>query len=567
MTAPLTYLKVFSLIAASTLLIACHSSSSSGSSTPDINTLHIYTTDQTIFSFNENTGRTTERGKFDTGEKKFLELNLDEDKQGYEYAVYVSNNAVYLLNYDKAVTGPAIKLAEIGDAETICGLIPVKSASKAGFTDQSKSNRSTLDLPIVSIEYKHPSHACDLETNTRDNLNFTSVIEDANKTEGIIKKSGKSESVIGGLIIDYKSSRSDDTTEDKGSIGFLGQDLLGEKIVFNYKIDADIDDWRAEFMPSSGIQTILQASNNQALVQYDEQIFVLNTSTLFSVNKASSAKPVQDRINAMFEIPTINLGNPNPVELNHHQNVNTFLMKHDNTLYYYEAESLTQIPSNEPFNVPTKIAFDLTSDNTAIFVQDENGQQELFVISTKSGSATSIIQAKEIQFYIIENELYVNTLEADNSLGWQAHRYVKVNNRYTAKTYNNSRFLFMNDLDEKYSSVYLLSSNSATIGNPMIEPALYKYDSSQTNGRKKGNNTNNVSVDFLYGQFSTNVSGIVSSVIINDIFGKITLKGTIEDADNVEQDVEEYYYFNPSQALAEPNLSEQSLQLMSRKVL
>ena len=133
-------------------------------------------------------------------------MNTDEEKQGYEYAVYVFENSIYLLNYDKDSNAKRIELAELYSSQEVCGLIPHKTASEKSFADKGKSNRSTLDLPIITIEYKQENQVCDPELNTRDTLNFSTAIkENEDNLLDIFKTTGKSEDILGGHIIDYSS--------------------------------------------------------------------------------------------------------------------------------------------------------------------------------------------------------------------------------------------------------------------------------------------------------------------------------------------------------------------------
>lgn len=581
MTAPLTYLKALFLFSASILLIACHSSSSNKAPIPDINTFHIFTEGQSFYSFNEETGLSTKRGEFDAGDNKFLELNLDDNKQGYEYAVYVFENTIYLFNYDKAVNGETIKLAELSEDETICGLVARKTASNTSYTDKIISNRSAIDLPIISIEYLNPdlSNTCNISENRRDDLNFASVIEYSWQTSKIIKSSGKSEDVDGALVIDFSATGSSaiiNTNNKKGSTGFLGLDFYSEKLVFKYsivtkKIDSFEtlnDDWNKEFNATPDIKVIRQVSSNHTLVQNDKDIFILDTPNLFQINKADSYIPIQNQIDALFSEPTKTFQTNTPIYSNNRQNTNTFVIKHENSLYYFESEKFIRIPSNETQSSQNaaKLKFDLTEDNTVVVIQEANDIQTLLAISTKSGQSTTILSASKIELYILENELYVNTLEFEAGSGWQAHWFKKLNGQYTPKTYQNSRFIFANNHNEKRNSIYLLSSNDAISSSSMIKPSLYKFDSSQLNGRKKGKDENNSIVDFSFGQLNTNVSDIIYSEVVNDIYGRIVLTGTNEDT-GVGRAVEEQYYFDPSETQVAPSINEQSLLFMSRKTL
>jgi hypothetical protein len=570
MTAPLNYLKVIILFIASSLIIACHSNGSNNKEIPEINTFNIFTNKQNIYSFNEETKISSKRAEFNLGENQFIELNTDETKQGYEYAVYVSDHSIYLLNYDKASNAEIIKLTDISSNQTVCGIFSHKTSSKASFQDKVSSNRSTLNLPIITIEYQKTDQFCDPELNSRDTLDFSSIIENSSDISNIVKTSGKSENVLGALITNYSASSAvtDIESNSNNNSGFLGQDLAGNKIAFNYTTDSENDYWETSFYPTTGVQVIRQASNKHVVLQDDEELFVLNSENLFTVNKESSTFPVQDNIDSLFSLRSLLLDTSSSISFNQRQNEDTFLIKQDNTLYYYQAPEFTQIPSNETQSAQnaTKVEFDLTSDNTALVLQEANNIQTLLAISTVSGQSTTILSASKVEFYIIDTEFYVNTLELEAGAGWQAHWFKRLNTIYTPKTYNNSRFIFAKDLRSIRNSIYLLSSNSEFSEDEMIKPSLYKFDNSQTNGRQKGISSDNISVDFSLGKLNTNVSDVNASAVINDEYGKIQLTGVNEDG-NVGLAVEEQYYFNPSQVKADPNLNEQSLKLMMRKVL
>tara|TARA_R110001592_G_scaffold61350_4_gene186953 strand:+ start:10372 stop:12084 length:1713 start_codon:yes stop_codon:yes gene_type:complete len=570
MTAPLNYLKVIILFIASILIIACHSDGSNNVDIPDINTFNIYTHEQIIYSFDEVTKISTRRGKFNSGDNQFIELNTDETKQGYEYAAYVFDNSIYLINYDKESNAAITKLTEISSTRIICGLIPHTSSSEASFTDKTKSNRSTLDLPIITIEHQKTGESCDPELNFRDTLKFKTVLDSPVNVSGITKTSGKSENVFGGLVIDYSASASllEDTTNKYNETGFLGQEIAGNKIVFNYLSKSENDTWEADFYPTSGVQAINQASNNHVVVQNDEEVYVLNAKNLFTINTASSSQPVQENINALFSVSSLTLDNASPITFNQRQNVNNFLIKHENTLFYFAPPDFYQIPSNETqaSQNALKMAFDLTSDNTALVIQESNNIQTLIAISASSGQSTTILSAIKIAFYIKGNEFYVNTLELESNAGWQAHLFKRLNNNYTSTTYNNSRFIFADDLREMRNTIFLLSSDHTDSETQMIKPSLYLFDSGEANGRKKGLSSNKTSVDFSFGKLNTNVEDIRSSTIINDKYGKIVLKGINEDLE-AGRSVEENYYFNPSQVETNPDLKNQSLSLMIRKIL
>ena len=569
MTAPLIFYRTLIVCLATTLLIACDSSSSNNAAIPEINSFHIYTADQTIYSFNEDTKQSTKRGEFDAGEHQFIELNTDESKQGYDYAVYAFENGIYLLDYDKDNNGKITKLTQFAQNKTICSIIPKKTASRAGFSDGKASNRSTLDLPIVTIELKAEGQICDPLLNLRDKLDFSQIIDDDASKNSIIRTAGSSEAVLGGLVIDYRSggvsaSDPDADISNKGKIGFLGYDLIGSKIVFNYSVNAEKDQWSTYLASDPNIVPFSkQVSSNFVLVQGDEDLFVLNAQNLFTVNTASSTIPIQDKIDALFSNPHESMLDSSPVETNRSQNQETFLVKHDNNLFYFDSTNFTEIPFNQ-IQSETKIDFDLTTDNTALVVQENpDSSQTLVAISTLSGEATTILTAEKVELQVIGNEFFINTLELENAAGWQAHWFKSLN---SPVTYENSRFIFAHDMRERVNTLLLLSSDDEKSEAAMIKPALYLFDKTQVNGRKKGFDKNENRVEFSFGTLNTNVSSIELSFINNDKFGKLILTGVNMDT-GVGRAVREYYYFEPSETVSSQSIIDQSLRLMLRQTL
>lgn len=585
MIAPLKFIKISLLLLTSFILTACHSDSSNNSKTPDINTFNMYTYDQKIYSFNEDTGSSTKRGEFNVGENQFIELNTDEEKQGYEYAVYVFENSVYLLNYDKDSNAKRIELAELYSSQEVCGLIPHKTASEKSFADKGKSNRSTLDLPIITIEYKQENQVCDPELNTRDTLNFSTAIkENEDNLLDIFKTTGKSEDILGGHIIDYSSDNNsrldqifeddDDIDYDYGASGFLGKKTaianteIIDTIVFSYKVDGIHDQWEKVLSPSAGVQKISQVSNDQVLVQEGKDIYILKTEKLFTLNTEENSTPIPDRINSLFLNPYLTLDDNTAITSNPTQNDDTFIIKQNNKIYFYQDEKFQVVPANEAPVVQntTKIKADLTDNDIVLVLQESNNIQTLVAIPGKTGLSSTVLSADSIEFHIIGDEFYANSLNFGQNIGWQAHWFKKNNDNFVRKTYNDSRFLFTKNLQAKSSDLYLLSSDTPSIDNKIIDPSLYKYDRKQSNGRKKGKSKKSGTIAFSYGKLNTNVSDIINSTIINDIYGRITLKGINKDS-GAGRSAEEYYYFNPSQSVTTQNINKQSLKLIKRTIL
>lgn len=575
MTAPLTFfrthvLPIVFICLSSVILIACESGPSTKAPIPEINTFNIYTSGQNIYSFSYNeetkTSSRTLRAKFDGGENQFIELNTDDSKQGFEYAAYVFENGIFLLNYDKATNGKITKLTQVAQDAVICSIVPRKTASRDAFRDSKRSNRSTRDLPILTIEYQN-GPACTPASNFRDTLDFSAVIDDNPFVNTVSKSAGKSEFVLGELVTDYASAGlvlSNDSQSNKGSTGFLGFDTIGKKLVLNYTVDGEDDQWSTSLISlQDRLPLSQQVSNLHVLVQNDDELYVLNTVDIFKINTEASNVPVQARIDDLFQFPTTIMPNETTVEVSRSQYRDKFLIKHDNALFFFQNGNFTQIPSNQIQNEP-KIDFDLTANDIALVIQENfDSSQSLILIPALSEQASTLITAEKIELQVIDNEFYVNTLELNPGAGWQAHWYR--NNLSAPASYNNSRFVFSHDLREINNTLLLLSSDDSVSAEIMIKPSLFIFDKNQANGRKKGITEGKVKrrVDFSLGQFNTNISTIEHGSIVNDLFGKIVITGDNLDS-GVATAVQEHYYFNPSQTHPATELSEQSLRLMSR---
>ena len=573
MTAPLTILRTFFVCAATTLLIACDSGGSSSSEVPEINSFNIYATNQTIFSFNEETRISTKRAEFDDGENQFVELDTDEDKQGYDYAIYAFEMGLYLLDYDKANRGKITKLTQYAENKKICNMIPFKTASRDGFKDGRHSNRSTQDLPIITIELTETADNCELSKIQRDKLDFSQIIDDDAFKNEIKLTAGTTESALGGLVIDYASagdinSKTDIAITEIGNVGILGSNKNGTQLSFNYRVEKDNDSW--SYLLESEEDTtpfIKQSSTNHVVVQNQKEVYVLNADDLFTINSEDSGNPVQSRINDLFKTPVKNdLAQNSAIETNRSQYSDTFLIRQENSLFFFEDGNFREIPNN-PIQNGTIIDFDLTNDDLALVIlENTDNTQTLLVISTLSGESTTLLTAEQIELHVIDNEFYINTLELIAGSGWEAH-WFRTPTSFTS--YSNSRFLFAKDMSEMHSTILILSSDTEMPVADMINPAIYVFDKSRSNGRKTGvekvgNDT--IQVDFSYGMINTNVSEIEHISIINDKYGKLVLTGINEES-GAGRIVREQYYFDPSEIYSSQDPEDQSLRLMNREAL
>jgi hypothetical protein len=569
MTAPLTLLRTLFVCSATSLLIACDSGGSSSAVIPEVNSFHIYTADQSIYSFNEETGISRKRGQFEAGEAQFVEIDIDEDKPGYDYAIYNSDNGIFLLDYDKAKSGKITKLTQYATNKIICAIIPDKTASRSAFRDGGSSNRSTLDLPVVTIELIDENQSCNPLLNYRDKLDFSALFDDDTFRNDILKTARSSSAVLGGFVIDYSSGglfinnpNIDDTPS--GKTGFMGYNLTGSEIVFDFSIDGEADRWSSNLVSDPGlIPFIKQASRDQVVVQNNRDLFVLNALPLFTINTDASNIPIQSRIDDLFAFPGYELSDTAGISTNRSQNRSNFLIQQNNNLLFFNQGNFKEIP-NTPIQNASVIDFDLTFDNHALVVQENpDNTQTLLIISTVSGESTTALSAERIELQVIGSEFYLNTLELEPGSGWQAHWF---RSPTSSTSYNNSRLLFATDLRAQNNTLLMLSSDAIETEANLVKPTLYLFDKTQSNGRKKGVNKDNVRVDFSFGKLNTDVGDIEFARISNARYGKIILSG-INSESGEGRLVREQYYFDPSQEVSSQDPDKQSLRLMSREEL
>ena len=480
-------------------LVSCTPSNAVTPSSASINTLNIFFENNKIYSVDSSTGITTERASFDpTTEAKALAnntflppqsfanggmalaLNTDEDKQGFEYAIYLDQGALYLFDY---ITASRTFITNISGP--ICGIAPQYKASKFAFTDHKKSNRSLVNLPSIVVAYPNGT-SCSQENNFLDLVDFSTFLDSNTKNDKASRQSLDKALFYGARIIDYSSGTINSSgLVEKSKTGFLGYNADRGILQFDYQDNGIINSWQTLLPYQTTPPSIWQITNTLTLVQLEDKIYVIPVKTLFDVNNSTTGSTaIQTRIDALFSIPTKTLSNSNTISISETPNLNSFLIKQDSTLLYYNKGVFSDISVGIETDV-INVNFALISDDKAVLLKRFLNSSVLVKIDTQSGSASTLIPSSDkIEFQVMESELFVNTFKQGSSSGWLAQIY---DSSLTKSVYNNSRFLFFKDGRHTINTNFILSSDLVEQADFTQKELLSIYDFNRTeiDGRRK----------------------------------------------------------------------------------
>ena len=516
-----------------TLLVACDDSGSgSASATPEeINTLNLYLSNNKVFSFNPNSGRSVERAEFSSGNDMTFSLNTDEDKQGYEFLAYVKDDSIYIMNY---IDAKISKLAVA--ANNICGIFPSFTASQSSFDDRPQK-RILIHQPIIMIAIENEGN-CNKETDLLYQVAF-----DPSGDDGTVITEIKPGLIYGTNLLDFAFSETITGNGPPvtliGRSGFLGYDRDGKQIQLY-----DNDNKLLWETPLTNVDVIRQTGRSEVLIQADQALFVLNIGELFDITTLtdeSAILPMNSSLQTLLETPSYTLS-VSDTEVETASNDSAFYFQDDNSIYLYQDSNETNIFTNEDSNIEI-INFGITLDNSLLLRRRNTANDSMIFSQVDPDTRTEITwfdEAEYLEFFIFNNDFYVNTLNAQGAIGWQAHRIEDSIEGQQLTTYDNSLFIFLNDARSRNESILLLSSDD-TPSQPMQQPGIYVFDENKIGARGT-----------RYGQLSSNVYFAHQSAIINDIYGLLHFD-TLNDGD-----ISESYYFKPTQ----DNSENSSLQLM-----
>jgi hypothetical protein len=565
-------------------LTACTTDHKTPVDPPEVNTYNAYinTVDNTISYYtikNDNliTYKLADFAEATNDFQTALAFDIDEEKQGFEYIAYVTRNSqeesvINLFDLDKANNNKHYVLANL--SSHICGISAIRMPTTHAFQDRKESNVSTKHLPEI-ILHVSASTACDGDI-FYEKIDFSTLIDEDIYTtfEHSVVSEGKHDPE---LVIDYDSAKVISSVW-QGNYGYLSYNNNSSELSFNY---AEIDrfneiqtiEWSTQ-LPFTEPLTFTQVSNNKILAQQGSNLFVIPTSYLFTVDDpTSSSTPIQARINAIFDTPTLTLNGYTNLTLNTSQPVqqSNFVIQVENDLYLYESDRFELIYSNSKSTEDVSLTYRLNSANELLLLTEETGKDDLLTVIYETGNESNIDESEEISIYINDDTFHFNSYNSES--GSQAHILTKKNSNYEPTSFEESTLIFVKDMRNQDDLPLLISSSPVknVSGTRQLSGAyLYKYDEDKDNGRalaqssreNENGNKEHRSVDFSYGIFHelSNLEFMNGSVI-NDYYSFLNFEATYS-LEGVEQRANFSFIFNPSQETPDPDIEDQSLSLL-----
>jgi len=283
------------------LLTACGGGgSSSSSSASEFDTLNLYFTENEIRSFNPTTGKSEYRADYDPGEHTLIPLDTDDDKQGYELVVYISDSTIKVMDYTDVKNPTDIATFDVNDEFCI---FPQVSAAQTSFEGDKKGERILLNQTSILVTPRE-NGTCSKERDTINRIDFTS---ENNSISNITITEVNSSHLLGGTLLDFKHAPTTVTEEDKvGRYGFLGYDNAGEQLHFYSSESTTI--WETALPNTSlvnAIPTIQQVTDKEVLIQQDGDLYLKDIAELFDVATTDSTTtpdiPSDSKVTALFE--------------------------------------------------------------------------------------------------------------------------------------------------------------------------------------------------------------------------------------------------------------------------
>jgi len=595
-----------------TFLVACGSDETKSKKSDEIDTEHLYFSNNSIYSFEpgsskSKTGKSIKRASYNEGTRP-IKLNTNKDKQGYEFIAFVQGKKVKLINYvDMKITTLAT-IDQNAINSKVCGLYPQEQVSfqEQGalqvtpqptiFHDSSviieiSTTETCADSTVSLVNFTINSDGEIKTSNPDDDIEISSIIQSTNAKD-IIDQPNTQPELDGDLVVDQAYSKYNAELNETvtGRYATLAADNKASpqfSQLIHYDENYDIK-WQLPLGSPGDTIKVTQINTTQVLISVGNKLFIKNIEELLSSGTVDTNNIPISNINELFvedeetKIPTISQPDYNLVS-----NENNLIVNDDGKLFHFEKPSFK--PNPEPiFNSNTKpdlesFKFDITDNSTTVIQQNLTDKKS---ISLKLASASDFTDPEgdisNIQnFFIQGNQLFINAFIAPdendkptNFLEAEATAYfIEINEHSTLfipKVFEHSQFIKPSDTRSSTSDILLLSSEVVNV-NDVKTPQLYKFDADQSNGRKQARSDekgNKVKIDLSFGQLIGNKDmpsldtgeellneiylDSMLGTITNDIHGQLQVETAVEfldDDNNVAyRRVSDLYFFKPNQS-------------------
>jgi hypothetical protein len=554
------------------LISACSDDGSSSSSkNKELNSINLYFSSNDISneirSFNPKTGESKLIANYNKGEHTALNLNTDNEKQGYESIIFSLDDTIYFMDTEKTKTKS--KLASFTSA--VC-IFPNTIPDQSSFEGSTKGERILVDHTSVFITAKKDNE-CDTESAKIKKIDFSNL-------SNITIREVSSAQLLGETLFDYnydpRKDRDNDDT-DQGRYRFLGSNYNAQKESLQLNLYDDESNliWETSFPAPNSLPTIHQFTQDEVLIQIGGTLYLQYIEDLFEANSfASVESSTESYLEFLFPVsepPEPDLST-NISKLQLVSNNDTFALVDDGEVFFYDTRS----PETKLRNFELKndsvldIKIRMTDNGTLIVHRVFTDSESLSRINTTSEAEESIITVgldSKIDFQTLGNNIYINIL---SPTGRQA---AWINKSFTLRNFENSLFAFTKDYRtaNAETEIFLIASDEPSSSDGYLtKPNLYAFDpENKTTGRKKHKkNNDDKRTDFIFGSFLVDVknvsesNNIPESEIFNDVYGKLKLN-VVRDISGIDSNVTDTYFFNPSEQNSdEPDNANNALQLI-----
>lgn len=473
---------------------------------------------------------------YDKGDNRLLTLDTDLDLQGYEYSLFVRDNEVFLLDYDKDRNNTPRGLVQtVGD---ICAIHPMRMISERSTEEDTRLEPIYQDLPGFFIEVNATS-SCTDQGNTVYQVEFSL---DGGAEDNTTISLADYSYIQGAYIVDFGSGGTTIQGEEQElRTGFLGYNHRNNLMVL---YDTDFQPlWSASFPATAANFEVTQASRNMVAIQADDSLYVLSITEIFSAGPnenpgdQSVEIPPSSEIQALLTTPSEMLDSATLLGDKIVQSIDYFLIIDGFNIRQLDTVSRKFDPVNisQPIGL-TDVSAQLRNQDKVLFVIKTTAtEQQLSYIDLDGGSeSASVVTASRIDTYLTLEDTYLNTYNSGSDT-FAAHW---IDDKLNRTDYTNSQIVVADDLRTQDHAMFILGSDSAPAANGLTEPTLYEFDEEEGDGRKR-ENIDDVFGPVALGTLNSDVDTISAFTIVNDDYA---LLSTLDASGNASN-----YFMNPDE--------------------
>jgi hypothetical protein len=525
MKAALPKLPALLTLCASLTMVGCSDSDDTPSAAPDIDTKHIYTRDATIYRFHPESGQSTVIDTFDPGEHKFEPMDTDPDKQGYEYALYVKDNTIRLLNYSNAA-GSAVELIDSPGAH-VCSIHARDSAPEQAFNINVSDRFPAFDLFIMDVALNTDA-SCSADTSVYYAIDFLDLVSGSRQFGVYPDWHQTSSAYVHGTMLKNHAPVVQEDPDTGATVrwGYIGYDIANGLVSFH---DQNNDLAWARAIPGDGsIPRFFQAARDRVLIQSGNALYLHTIARdVFTIGQSTgdSDLPGMPPLDALFENPMLITsfadGN-NPVGIA--TDGASFAITDGRLIHFYDSSDnggrlLEQVfpvaPDTEILKVrllpngqqPRIVVHTRTTDN------NNNVLHSLSIVNAQTGGVLLAQSGDDIQFEVASDELFFNVFSS--ATGWTASHLVNpVEQMASRRDYAQSLFAFADDRRSRDEYVLILSSDTIDASGYLVDPLVAPFSRSQALGFYTGN-----LLGYIEGTVRSSNLDATPNFVINDIFG------------------------------------------------